>query len=107
VVELTLVYCRYNELVFMVVVNHGLYTNVHITFGGPSCIIGCGFVGKIFTGNHGCSHEIWGNPVKFPVNLSDEPKDFTTKNADFTGKNDDFTSDNEDQKNTNMLNLPA
>ena len=71
--------------------------------GAPSCIIGCGFLG-----NHGFSHEIWGNPVNFPVNLSDEPKDFTTKNARISpAKMMRKTSDNEDQKNTNMLNLPA
>ena len=29
-----------------------------------------GFVGKILTGNHRFSHEIWGFPVNFPLNQS-------------------------------------
>jgi len=35
-----------------------------------------GFVGKILTGNHGFYHEIWGFPVNFPLNQSNDKQVF-------------------------------
>ena len=40
--------------------------------GRPTADWSMDWLGKIFTGHHGFSHEIWGFPVNFPLNQSIE-----------------------------------